>query len=191
MLINSNNIENSVYKKNSFSRKEMEYLFEGAIEIRAKKNTLIYEPGDIIKHVYWLVDGLAEVYVSNEEGMKQVICYHYPSSIIGDISAFEGKKTILTCDAVKPCLIYKCSVDTFYDRIQSMGLMRPYLNLLVEKTQTLALQLASVTMEDCEERINRYYNNQFTHQQLADLIGCTRVQVTRIMNKKYKKKIEE
>ncbi|MBV7276650.1 Crp/Fnr family transcriptional regulator [Clostridium sp. PL3] len=188
MLIDNNNSENSIYMKNAFSREEMDFLFEGAREIRTKKNTLIYEQGDILKHVYWLADGLAEVYLSNNEGMKQVMCYHYAPSIIADVSAFEEKKTILTCNAVKSCLLYKCSIDTFYDRIQSMGLMRRYLKLLVEKTQTAAIQLGSIAMEDCEERVSRYYNNQLTHQQLADLIGCTRVQVTRIINKKYKKK---
>lgn len=126
-----------------------------------------------------------EVFASNEKGDKQVVAYHYPDSFVADIQALSEETTFLTCTALKESLLKKCEVDLFVKRLIDMGMMRDYLKLLVGKTQTNVVQLVSIALDDCETRIKKYYNNELTHNQLAELVGCSRVQVTRVLNRGY------
>ena len=179
--------EKNIYMTNSFTREIMEDLFEGCDEIRLRKNEDLYRPEMVVKYVYWLYEGLVEVYAENENGEKQVVAYHYPDSFVGDIQSLGEEVTFLTCTAVKPSRLKRCNVDVFVDRLLERNLIRPYLKLLVGKTQTNVVQLLAIALDDCETRIKKYYNNELTHNQLAELVGCSRVQVTRILNKDYHK----
>lgn len=174
----------SVYMNNSFSIEVMRQLFKDCNIFHMQKHERLYASNEVLKNIYWLAEGMMEVYVCNEKGKKQVLAYHYPNSILGEINAFSGDETYQECEAMKRSILYKCNVDMFYDRVLEMGLMRDYLRLLVRKTQANTVQLSSIALDDCEERIKKYYNNELTHQQLSELIGCTRVQVTRSLNKR-------
>ena len=182
-----NNIfyEKNVYMTNSFPREIMEKVFEGCETVVVKKNANLYQPEQRVHYVYWLFEGLVEVFASNEKGDKQVVAYHYPDSFVADIQALSEETTFLTCTALKESLLKKCEVDLFVKRLIDMGMMRDYLKLLVGKTQTNVVQLVSIALDDCETRIKKYYNNELTHNQLAELVGCSRVQVTRVLNRGY------
>lgn len=182
--MNSEEQARSLFMHNSFPVEIMKELFKGCQEIKLKKNSVIYACGEEVKNIYWLSEGVVEVFVGNDKGMKQIIAYHYPDSIIGEINAFSEDLAFQTCITIKPSIIHKCPVDLFYDRIQDKGLVREYIKMLTRKTQANCMQLSAMALEDCASRINLYYNNELTHQQLSELIGCTRVQVTRLMNKK-------
>jgi len=179
--------EKNIYMTNSFTRDIMEDLFQGCDEVILPKNADLYRPEMVVRYVYWLYEGLVEVYAENENGEKQVVAYHYPDSFVGDIQSLGEEVTFLTCTAVKPSRLKRCDVDIFVNRLLERNLIRPYLKLLVGKTQTNVVQLLAISLDDCETRINKYYNNELTHNQLAELVGCSRVQVTRILNKDYRK----
>ena len=179
--------EKNIYMTNSFTREIMEDLFEGCDDIKLRKNEDLYRPDMVVKYVYWLYEGLVEVYAENENGEKQVVAYHYPDSFVGDIQSLGEEITFLTCTAVKPSKLKRCNVDVFVERLLERNLIKPYLKLLVGKTQTNVVQLLAISLDDCETRIKKYYNNELTHNQLAELVGCSRVQVTRILNKDYHK----
>lgn len=180
--------KNNIYMTNSFPREIMEELFEGCDEVVLAKHMDLYRPDMVVKYVYWLYEGLVEVYAANEKGVKQVVAYHYPDSFVGDIQSLGEEITFLTCTAVKPSRLKRCNVDVFVERLLEKNLIKPYLKLLVGKTQTNVVQLLAISLDDCETRIDKYYNNELTHAQLAELVGCSRVQVTRILNKDYHKK---
>lgn len=170
--------------RNSFSKDNMKKLFEGCPAIIRKKGEAIYTPDQILTDVFWLSEGMVEVFVTNKQGQKQVLSFHYPDSIVGEIEALYGDLCDLTCIALKNhTVVHKCNVEVFYNRVLELGLMRQYVSMLAGKTHINALQLANVSLDDCESRIRVYYNNELTHQQLAELIGCSRVQVTRVLNK--------
>ena len=181
MKLSSN--DKSLYMTNAFSQDIMEQLFVDCPEITVRKNADVYRQGDLITDVYWLYEGLVEVYVCNEEGMKQVIAYHYPNSFVADIQAISEEETFLNCTALKKSKLRKCKLDSFLNHLLEMGLIKEYLKLLVGKSQANVVQLAAVSLEDCETRIKRYYNNELTHQQIAELVGCSRVQVSRVINR--------
>ena len=176
--------ESNIYMTNSFSKDVMEKLFEGSRDLTLQKHENLYRPDMKVRDVYWLYEGLVEVYASNDEGEKQVVAYHYPDSFVADIQSLSEEITFLTCTALKKSKFKRLNVDVFVDRLLEMGLIRQYLKLLVGKTQTNVVQLAAISLDDCETRIKKYYNNELTHNQLAELVGCSRVQVTRILNKR-------
>ena len=179
--------EKNIYMTNSFTREIMEDLFQGCDDVMLAKNSDLYRPEMVVRDVYWLYEGLVEVYAENENGEKQVVAYHYPDSFVGDIQSLGEEITFLTCTAVKPSRLKRCNVGVFVERLLEKNLIRPYLKLLVGKTQTNVVQLLAISLDDCETRIKKYYNNELTHNQLAELVGCSRVQVTRILNKDYHK----
>ena len=179
--------EKNIYMTNSFTREIMEDLFQGCDDVMLAKNSDLYRPEMVVRDVYWLYEGLVEVYAENENGEKQVVAYHYPDSFVGDIQSLGEEITFLTCTAVKPSRLKRCNVGVFVERLLEKNLIRPYLKLLVGKTQTNVVQLLAISLDDCETRIKKYYNNELTHNQLAELVGWSRVQVTRILNKDYHK----
>lgn len=170
--------------RNFFSHDNMAKLFDGCPVIRLKKNDFIYRTEEILTDVFWVSEGMAEVFITNSEGHKQVVAFHYPDSIVGEIEALYGDPCGLSCVALKNnTVIHKCNIEVFYNRVLENGLMRQYVSMLAGKTHSNVLQLATVSLDNCEGRVRTYYNNNLTHQQLADLIGCSRVQVTRVLNK--------
>lgn len=173
--------------RNSFSREEMEKLFEGCPTIHLKKGGIIYVPDEILSDVFWLSDGMAEVSIMNNEGKKLVLAFHFPDSIMGEIESFYGDPCELTCIAIKNnTVVHKCNVETFFERVQKNGLMRRYVSMLATKTHSNVLQISSVALDDCEARVKAYYNSGLTHQQMAELLGCSRVQVTRVLNNQHR-----
>ena len=179
--------------RNFFSRKEMERLFIDCPVIKLKKNSVIYQTDQILTDVFWVSEGIVEVYIPGREGHKQIVAIHYPDSIVGEIESLFGEPCGLNCLALKNnTVVHKCNIEVFYNRVLENGLMRQWVSMLAGKTHSNVLQLATVSLDDCEARVRAYYNNNLTHQQLADLIGCSRVQVTRVLNNRnYYNKTEE
>ncbi len=64
--------------------------------------------------------------------------------------------------------------------------MRRYVSMLATKTHSNVLQISSVALDNCEVRVKAYYNSGLTHQQMAELLGCSRVQVTRVLNNQHR-----
>ena len=169
--------------RNFFSKDNMEKLFENCPVITLKKNDALYTPDQILTDVFWVSEGMVEVFITNEQGQKQVVAFHYPDSIVGEIEALYGDPCRLACIALKNhTVVHKCNIEVFYNRVLELGLMRQYVSMLAGKTHTNVLQLATVALDDCEGRVRTYYNSELTHQQLAELLVCSRVQVTRVLN---------
>jgi len=173
----------SIYMNNSFPRETMQELFSNCKEIRLSKNKHLFSPGEHLQNVYWLYQGMLEICVINEKGKKQIIAVHYPDSIVGEVNALSGDETFQYCTAVRDSMLYTMNVEVFNNKLQKMGLMRDYLRLLARKVQANSIQLSIISLYDCKTRISRYYNDDLTHQQLSEVIGCSRVQVTRSLNK--------
>lgn len=183
------NSTQSIYMFNSFPRDILEKLFKDCVSQHYRKNQLLFGPGEVIKNIYWISEGMMEISISNEIGKKQVIAYHYQDTLVGEINAISGDETFQSCIAIKESVLYKCDIEVFYNRIIELDLMRQYLRQLVRKTESNNIHLADIALNDCDTRISQYFNNDLTHQQLSELIGCTRVQVTRSLNKKSTKLI--
>lgn len=169
--------------RNGFPKEKMKQLFEGCPTIVLRKNTLIYTTDQILTDVFWVSEGMVEVFIMNEHGHKQVVAFHFPDSIVGEIESLYGDSCGLSCIALKNhTVVHKCNIEVFYQRVLDLGLMRQWVTMLAGKTHTNVLQLATVALDDCEGRVRTYYNSELTHQQLSELIGCSRVQVTRVLN---------
>ncbi len=181
--MDENGFEKKIYMTNSFPREVMEEIFAGCPSVTVEKKMFLYQQGEKCPYVYWLYEGAVEVYAANEKGLKQVIAYHLPDSIVADIQSLSEETTFLNCAALQKSKFKKMDIDKFVDKLVDMGLIRDYLKLLVMKTQVNVVQLTSVTLDDCETRIRKYYDNKLTHTQLSELVGCSRVHVTRILNK--------
>lgn len=169
--------------RNGFPKEKMEQLFEGCPTIVLRRNDPIYTTDQLLTDVFWVSEGMVEVFITNEQGHKQVVAFHFPDSIVGEIESLYGDPCGLSCIALKNhTVVHKCNIEVFYQRVLDLGLMRQWVTMLAGKTHTNVLQLATVALDDCEGRIRTYYNNELTHQQLSELIGCSRVQVTRVLN---------
>ena len=91
---------------------------------------------------------MVEVFITNEQGHKQVVAFNYPDSIVGEIEALKNNT-----------VVHKCNIEVFFNRVLELGLMRQYVSMLAGKTHTNVLQLATVALDDCEGRVRTYYNS--------------------------------
>ena len=77
--------------RNFFAKENMEKLFADCPTITLKKNECIYATEQILTDVFWVSQGMVEVFITNEQGHKQVVAFHYPDSIVGEIEALYGQ----------------------------------------------------------------------------------------------------
>lgn len=58
--------------RNFFAKENMEKLFADCPTITLKKNECIYATEQILTDVFWVSQGMVEVFITNEQGHKQV-----------------------------------------------------------------------------------------------------------------------
>jgi CRP-like cAMP-binding protein len=177
-----------LFDKSSFGKEALQLIFEDAPVTNYKKNEVIYDYGEMVTEVYVVISGLVELYVTNENGAKQTMAYHYPDSLFGDVPSVIGHPAFLICKAAKTSTIKHLNKNIFLERIKHLNLEDAFFQHLALKTEANCRQLAAISLENCEERLQEAYYTDLTHQQIGELMACSRVQVTRVFNKYHNQK---
>ena len=167
----------SAYIDVGFSEKELNLLFENCPEVNKEKNEYLYKPGDILQKVYYLQKGEIKFFIPQNNGSNRTLFYQREGSYFGVISSFLQIPLVDYCEALKPCVFLSCPVDIFWERVQKYDLARKLLALECKKRYLLQLRFVS---NNINEFVGFLINDGLTQQEIADIIGYSRVQVSRI-----------
>ena len=82
-------------------------------------------------------------------------------------------------------------VDFFWERVQHTGLMKKLFQDVIFKSMMLAKHNHLKALFPIDELVQILLHTEMSQQDIADFIGCSRMQVYRIKNRLYKHKLNE
>lgn len=160
---------------------------------------IIYTLSDKANSIYLIKEGRIRLFHTSHDGKEKALIIMCNGSFIGDSTLYGNYfESAITAS---PTVIVEFERRQFLSLLRSAPtLMEQYANTLDRKVQTLALSNLLVACYDSETRIRyalfhlanqfgtpphsdykRIYM-QFTQQELADLIGTSRVTVANLIN---------
>lgn len=201
-----------------FSRlheEEIKLICERSYERHFKKNQIIFFEYDNKKKLYLLAEGRVKLTMLSREGKEKVLTILQEGDIFGEISLFDQDPHPLTAEALEESQLLIIS----WEDLESIIMKRPELALkiieaMAKKTRLLTSQVKELVFQDAGGRLaslllrfarefgvevnsGKMIELVLTHQEIANLIGTSRVTVTKLINqfinegiiKIYKRKI--
>jgi len=201
-----------------FSRlggKELELICERAYEKFFQKGEIIFFENDNIKRLYLLINGKVKLSMLSPEGKEKVLTILQEGDIFGEISLFDQDPHPMTAEVIEDSRLLVLP----WEHLEQIIMQRPSLAIkiieaLAKKTRLLTSQVRELVFQDARGRLasllcrfsrdfgvkingGRMIDIVLTHQEIANLLGSSRVTVTKLLNefideevlKLYKRKI--
>jgi CRP/FNR family transcriptional regulator, cyclic AMP receptor protein len=168
---------------------------------RFKKNTVLYEQGDISTRFYFVLQGLVQISIFRVDGSEVVLELMGPDTICGEGAAFDGLPRFSSAVAVEDS-------DTIeFDASRMTDIFRDHpefgaslLRVTSLKQRVLAIRLEHLTSREPQDRIMELLNRlkemfaidhprgrllvtHVTHEQIGAMTGTSRVTVTRTLQR--------
>lgn len=166
---------------------------------RFEKGEIIYYQGDKPTAFYYLKSGKVKVYMTSADGMEKTLSNSEAGEIIGEASFFDMMPRISCARAMADSELAVINRQTLMKLIQeNPQVAMELLNIQATRIRQLTAQIDSMTFLQADGRIARILlqNQQeekgekivsLTHEEIASIIGVTRVTVSKILTDFSKK----
>lgn len=175
---------------------DLQALAALARPITAQRGEIIISQGSVGDALYVVISGRVRVYVSDKDGKEMVLALEGPSTVFGEIAVLDGAVRSASIAAMEKTELLKIGADDFFALLErNTELNRSVIQSLAGRIRKLThgaqgLALDSVyrrltaQLQECavEENGEWVITERLTHQLLADMIGCSREMVSRIMS---------
>ncbi len=195
---------------------EVKLICEKAYEKRYGKGEIIFfESTTCVDRLYILVAGRVKLTMLSPEGKEKVLTILQEGDIFGEISLFDQDTHPLTAEVIEEArLVILAFADLEAIIMKNPRVAIKIIQALSKKTRLLTSQIRELVFQDAEGRLASLlirFANDFgrkvqsgqmidlilTHQEIANLLGTSRVTVTKLLNrfidqgliKIYKRKI--
>lgn len=160
----------------------------------AKGRVLIHE-GEVGSGLFIILSGRLRAYSSNEDDSRRVTYGEYlPGEFLGEMSLDGGARSA-TVEAVEDSWCAMVTRQTIEQHIaEHPGFAFELLSKVIRRARMATLSLRAVALNDVYGRVVWLLNERaaaqadgtrrtapLTHQEMADLLGCTRPMVSRVM----------
>ena len=180
----------------SLGEPDLEALASVARQITAERGELIVSQGSAGEGLYIVARGQIRVYLSDETGKEIILGLEGPGAIFGEIAVLDGEPRSASVAAMERTELLMIEGREFRQLLEvhtglSLGVIAALAGMirkLTDATQGLALQsayrrlVARLHERAVEEDGQTVIPERLTHQLLADMIGCSREMVSRIMS---------
>jgi len=180
----------------SLGESDLDALAGVARQITAERGELIVSQGSAGESLYIVARGQIRVYLSDETGKEIILGLEGPGAIFGEIAVLDGQPRSASVAAMERTELLVIEGREFRQLLEvhtglSLGVIAALagmLRKLTDATQGLALQsayrrlVARLYERAVEEDGQTVIPERLTHQLLADMIGCSREMVSRIMS---------
>ena len=163
---------------------------------RYRKGTLLIEEGDRGDNLFIILKGQVRAYGSSSEEDREITFGYYgPGEYMGEISLDGGPRSAsvmvmepTTCSVVTRAMIEQHIAQDPQFAFELLAKVIRRARLLTARAKDLSLdsvygRLVKLlnTLAEAEPDGTRLITEHCTHQELADLLGCSRAMVTRLM----------
>ena len=153
----------------------------------------LYRQDVVSDQVFVVVSGRVGVTMLRSDGQELLIDIVGPGALCGEGAAFDGLPRFSSANAMEDCEALVIPATDFCKLMSSHAELAPLVvQTLALKQRMLATRLGQVTQASPEVRITELLSQitapdsptiVLTHQQIANLIGASRITVTRAMQK--------
>src|SRR5690554_438503 len=201
-----------------FSRLEGEQvklICERATERKYLKGEIIFFEDNNDENLYILLDGRVKLTMLSPEGKEKAISILQVGDIFGEMSLFDQDTTPITAEVIDDARLVSVPFQDLEEIIrQEPEVAIKIIEALAKRSRLLTSQIRELVFQDAEERLAsllmRFIEDfgvevksgylidiVLTHQEIANLMGSSRVTVTKLLNqfidegiiKIYKRKI--
>lgn len=190
--------QNTVYYGNNYANlpEEVRGIFESLNVPRSYyKNEMIYMQGEYADCFYYLKQGRARIYFLSPEGTEKTLANVESGCILGEAAFFDGMPRVSSAVALSECLIIPVNEKILTRRFRiDPDFAMTLLNLQARSIRMLSSQVSSITFLQANCRIARLliqlcepcgegeYCVRLTHEEIGNIIGVSRVTVSKILN---------
>ena len=187
-------------------KEELFHYFEKAgTKIKYSPQEIISMQEDDAKNLYLITKGRVRIYVMNPTGEEVTLEIIDKGRIFGESSFLQNSLRPTTADAITNVELISCHLDDLYpylneskeltiSLLQLMSQTCDHLSLLIKKAYTydryekVASFLLEQTVHDNPNKDIINNTLPYTHEEIASLVGLSRVTVTKVLNEFVKKK---
>lgn len=178
--------------------KDMDSLFSAIGSVRQfKKGEIIYHQGDNATTFCYLKKGKVKVYMTSVDGMEKTLNTATSGEILGEGAFFDKKPRVSSACAISDSQVIMIDEPTLINLFsQHPVLAFELLEILANRIRLLSFQLDSMTFLQADSRIARILLQnekdcvvRLTHEEIADVVGVSRVTVSKILGRLTKKGI--
>jgi len=174
-----------------------------------KKNEIIYLQGSVEDYVYIMMEGRVRIFVTSKDGSEQCLCIVEKGILFGDLAAIDGLPNYAGAICIVDSLVIRIPKERFLlDLFNNPSLNRLVMNSFAKKVRVLSNNLTNLSFADASSRVKSYLlkfafahgdfldnkcclREKFTHQEMANLTGLSRVAVSNVMSELLNEKILE
>ena len=194
---------------------EVKLICERASEKRYYKEEVIFFEDNDAENLYILVEGRVKLTMLSPAGKEKVITILQEGDILGEMSLFDRDKHPISAEVIDEARLVIISFEDLENIIREQpGVAIKIINAMAKKTRLLTNQIRELVFQDAEGRLaslimrfvedfgievksGKIIDLVLTHQEIANLMGSSRVTVTKLINqfideeviKLYKRKI--
>jgi len=175
---------------------DMIRCFEGvAVRKRFPRNTVIFSKGDESDSLYVVCRGKVKVVIDDEQGKEIVLSVMGPGEYFGEMAAIDGVPRSATVVTQEPAELLMVRRNDFRNILSTnpamvFNLLKVLLGRLRKadhKIETLAFmnvhgRVVDLLMRFAEPQGQKWFvKDKLTHQEIANMIGCSREMVSRVV----------
>jgi CRP/FNR family transcriptional regulator len=180
---------------------ELELLCTNSYAKFYEKGEVIFFENDSVKKLYLLVNGKVKLSMLSAEGKEKVLTILQEGDIFGELSLFDEDPHPLTAEVMDDARLLIIPWNEMEKMIQNRpSLAIKIIEALSKKTRLLTSQVRELVFQDAAGRLASLLSRLaedfgreieagtvidlvLTHQEIANLIGSSRVTVTKLINR--------
>lgn len=179
---------------------EWDQIIRYGTRLKLKKQEIIFHQYDTAHYIYIVADGRVRLFLNSLSGEEKALSIIGKNGLIGECGFFEPHNYITCAITASQTLLYRIPRGDFAQLVkENQQLMEQLVYLVNYKyrllcTQTLQLSYSKALNRVCEALVHlaTNYGEQiseteikisinFTHQELANLVGTTRITVIKTL----------
>lgn len=165
------------------------------------KNDTVYRQGENANCFYYLKKGKVKIFFNSPDGMEKTLSLASTGSILGEAAFFDKIPRISSAKAEEKCEIISVNQKKLIELIgKHPNLAMDLLQILAKRIRLLSSQIDSMTFLHADAQIaqlllqykgveNGIQVVRLTHEEIGNMIGVSRVTVSKILNNFAKDKI--
>lgn len=183
-------------ESNSYVNKYIQEIFENENPLKKiSKGGIIYHQGDRAECFYYLKKGKVKVVMTSPDGMEKTLSTATSGEILGEAAFFDKMPRISSAVAMTNLEVIPVSEQKLLSLIREHPkLALELLSIQATRIRQLSAQIDSMAFMRADGRIARLLIQSvreidgkktvtLTHEEIAGIVGVSRVTVSKILNK--------
>lgn len=182
----------------ALSTHDRAFLRSVSTRMRFSARARVFNQGELSRHFYILESGCVRVFYHGPNGRELTIGYCYPGDLFGLAELASDNRRIASAETVAQSVVWSIRnvdldriirtlpalarriVDALSLRLRSVGLLLQSVMTLPVRLRVAKFLLACAQLEPA--RRSPVAKGGWTHEDIANMLGCTRQTVTEALN---------